>query len=75
MEVDWLKCSVVESNPEKLGGTLVFKNTRLPISAIFNNLQDGYMIDDLLLMFPGVTREQIQSLLDYAAKSTERRVA
>jgi len=46
--LDWSQCPVVESVPEKLGGAWVFRGTRMPVAAVFENLEDGLTIADLL---------------------------
>jgi uncharacterized protein (DUF433 family) len=66
--LDWTACSVVERNPAKLGGAWVFRGTRVPLSALFENLQDGATTDEFLHWFPGVTRAQVHAVLEYAAR-------
>jgi uncharacterized protein (DUF433 family) len=67
--LDWSQCPSVESIPGKRGGAWVFKGTRTPLSAVFENLQD-MSIDELVEEF-GVTREQVQAVLEFAAHSAE----
>jgi uncharacterized protein (DUF433 family) len=55
--------AVVERHPEKVSGELVFCSTRVPASALFENLQDGASIDQFVDWFPGVTRAQVEALL------------
>ena len=55
--MDWSECPAVESVPGKLSGAWVFKNTRLPISALFGNLTDGATIHDFIDWFGGVAQE------------------
>ena len=55
----------IERNPAKLSGKWVFRDTRVPISALFENLKDGVSIDEFLEWFPGVKREQIIAVLDH----------
>ena len=69
MPLDWSQCPAVESVPEKLGGAWVFRGTRMPVAAIFDNLQDGLSIDQILELYDGLTREQINTVLDFAAHS------
>lgn len=74
--IDWSFCSAVEQNPEKVSGAWVFRNTRVPVSALFENLEDGASLDDFLSWFPGVTREQAAAVLDYTIQSlNESRMA
>ena len=58
--------SVVNIDPEILGGTPVFKGTRVPIVALFDHLKRGHSIDYFLEDFPSVSRQQVQTLLDEA---------
>lgn len=67
--LDWSQCSVVESIPGKVSGAWVFRGTRVPVSAIFENLKCS-TLEEVLENFP-VTREQVQAVLDFAAKSAE----
>lgn len=57
--------NMLERQPDKVSGAWVFKGTRVPISAFFENLKDGASIDQFLEWFPGVTRVQVEALLDY----------
>src|SRR5436853_6265323 len=61
--MDWSSCPVVERDPEKVSGSWVFRDTRVPVVALFENLEGGASIDDFLLWFPGVTREQVEAVL------------
>jgi uncharacterized protein (DUF433 family) len=67
--LDWSQCSAVERSPEKVSGAWVFKGTRVPVKALFENLEDGASIDDFVEWFPGVAREQIEAVLSYAEQS------
>src|SRR4051812_44554411 len=62
--LDWSQCPAVESDPGKLSGAWVFKGTRMPVSAVFENLEDGLTINELVELYDGLTREQIQAVLD-----------
>ena len=61
----WNTCAAVERNPEKVGGAWVFRGTRVPVSALFENLRDGATIEQFLEWFPGVEREQLLAVLDH----------
>ena len=61
--MDWSSCPAVERDPEKVSGAWVFRDTRVPVVALFENLEDGASIDDFLSWFPGVTREQVEAVL------------
>jgi uncharacterized protein (DUF433 family) len=62
---------VVESVPGKLSGAWVFRGTRMPVAAIFENLEDGMSIDELVRLYDGLTREQVQAVLEFTAKSLQ----
>jgi uncharacterized protein (DUF433 family) len=66
--LDWSQCPAVESIPGKVSGAWIFRGTRVPVSAIFENLKTS-SIEEVLENFH-VTREQIQTVLDFAARST-----
>ncbi len=63
------QCPAVESIPGKRSGAWVFKGTRMPVATVFENLQD-MSVDELVEEF-GVTREQVQAVLKFAAQSAE----
>jgi uncharacterized protein (DUF433 family) len=71
MALDWSKCPAVESVPGKVSGAWVFRGTRMPVAAVFENLEHGLTIDEIVEMFDGLTREQVQAVLDFAAQSLE----
>lgn len=70
MALDWSTCSAVESIPGKVSGAWVFRGTRLPVATIFENLEDGLTIEEIMEQFD-VTRDQINAVLDFAARSLE----
>ena len=63
--IDWSSCPAVERDPEKVSSSWVFRNTRVPVIALFENLEGGASIDDFLLWFPGVTKEQVEAILEF----------
>ena len=65
----WNNLAAVERHPDKVSGAWVFCGTRVPVSALFENLRDGASIEDFLDWFPGVTRHQVETVLDYEAAS------
>jgi uncharacterized protein (DUF433 family) len=67
--LDWSECPAVESVPGKRSGDWVFRGTRTPVSVVFENLQD-MTVDELIAEF-GVTRDQVEAVLHFAARSTE----
>ncbi|MEL6355012.1 MAG: DUF433 domain-containing protein [Cyanobacteria bacterium J06627_28] len=68
--IDWSTCTAVERDPERASGAWVFRGTRVPASALFENLEDGVDIAQFVQYFPGVTLEQVQQILKHAAQST-----
>jgi uncharacterized protein (DUF433 family) len=69
MALDWSQCPAVESVPGKVSGAWVFKGTRMPVAAVFENLEDGLTIDEIVELYDGLTHEQVQAVLDFAAQS------
>ena len=69
--LDWSQCSAVERIPGKVSGAWVVRGTRMPVSAIFENLEAGANIDDILQWFDGLDREQVRAVIDFAARSLE----
>lgn len=69
--LDWTTCPVVECDPQKLSGAWVFRGTRAPVSALFENLEGGATVDQFLEWFPGVTRKQVDAVLEHAARSVQ----
>jgi uncharacterized protein (DUF433 family) len=64
--LDWSKCAVVERVPGKVSGAWLFKGTRVPVTALFENLEGGATVDDFLEWFPGITQEHLESVLRHA---------
>jgi len=69
MPLDCSQCRAVESVPGRVSGAWVFRGTRIPVAAVFENLEDGLAIDEIVQMFDGLTREQVKEVLDFAAQS------
>ena len=67
--LDWNNCPAVERVPGKVSGAWLFKGTRVPVRALFENLEAGAGIEDFLQWFPGVTREQVDAVLKHAERS------
>ena len=67
--IDWNTCPGVERSPGRVSGAWVFGGTRVPVRALFENLEDGASVDDFLEWFPGVARAQIEAVLDHASAS------
>jgi uncharacterized protein (DUF433 family) len=66
--LDWSQCPSVESSPEKVSGAWVFRGTRMPVATVFENLETGASIEETMEWFD-LTREQITSVLEFAARS------
>ena len=73
--LDWSRCPSVERVPGKVGGVWLFKGTRVPVRALFENLEDGARVDELLDWFPGVSREQVAGVLAQAGRSLTEALA
>jgi uncharacterized protein (DUF433 family) len=69
--LDWSQCPAVESVPGKVSGAWVLKGTRMPVSAILENLEDGASLDDLMEWFDGLDREQVKAAIEFAARSLD----
>ena len=67
--LDWSQCPEVERSPAKVSGAWLFRNTRVPVKALFENLDDGATVDEFLEWFPGVGKQQVIALLDFAGQS------
>ena len=67
--IDWHSCPAIERSKDKVSGAWVFRGTRIPVSALFENLESGARIDDSIEWFPGASREQVEAVLEYANMS------
>lgn len=67
MNTNWTNCPVVERDPDRVSGAWVFKGTRVPVRALFENIQGGASVDDFLEWFPGITRQQVEAILEYVS--------
>ena len=70
--LDWSKCPAVESVPGKVSGAWVLKGTRMPVSAIFENLEAGANLGDILKWYDGLDREQVKAVIEFAARSLDK---
>lgn len=68
---NWSTCSAVERDPQKVSGVWIFRGTRVPVSALFENLEDGAQLADFVAWFPGVTIEQARAVLEHVAHTLE----
>ena len=66
--IDWSTCDAVERDPARVSGAWLFRSTRVPISALFENLESG-VSREFVALFPGVTLKQVRAVLEHAARS------
>ena len=67
--IDWSTCAAVERHPERVSGAWVFRGTRVPVAALFENLEGGALVSQFVEWFPGVTIDQVRAVLEHAARS------
>jgi uncharacterized protein (DUF433 family) len=67
--LDWNQCPFVEHSPDKVSGAWLFAGTRVPVKALFENLEDGATINEFLEWFPGVGRDQVMAVLEFTEQS------
>lgn len=66
--LDWAQCPAVERMAGKVGGAWLFKGTRVPVRALFENIASGARVEEFLEWFPGVTRAQVGAVLAHAER-------
>lgn len=71
MPLDWSQCPAVESIPGKVSGAWVFKGTRMPVQSVFENLEAGMSLDEIVEVFD-VTAEEVKAVVHFAAQSLEK---
>jgi uncharacterized protein (DUF433 family) len=69
--IDWTSCPAVERDADRVSGAWVFRGTRVPVAALFENVEDGATVQNFLEWFPGVTPQQARCVLEHAARSLE----
>ena len=69
--IDWSTCSAVERDPDRVSGAWLFRGTRVPVAALFENLEDGAQLSEFVRWFPGVSLDQARIVLEHAARSLE----
>ena len=69
-DLGWAGCSAVERDPQRVSGAWVFHGTRIPVAALFENLEDGVSLAEFVELFPGVTEKQARQVLEHVARST-----
>ena len=68
---NWSTCPAVERDPLKVSGAWLFRGTRVPVAALFENLEDGAQLAEFVEWFPGVSLQQARAVLEHAALSLE----
>ena len=68
--IDWSSCPVIEHDPDRVSGAWVFRGTRVPVAALFENLEQDASVHEFLEWFPGVSLCQAREVLEHAARST-----
>ena len=69
--LDWSQCPAVERVPGKVSGAWVLRGTRMPVATIFENLESGATLDDVLTWYEGLDRKQVQAVIEFAARSLD----
>lgn len=69
--LDWSQCPAVESVPGKVSGAWTFRNSRTPVQVVFENLEDGMTIEEIIEQYP-VSRDEINAVLEFAARSLDK---
>ena len=67
--IDWSTCPEVERDPARVSGAWVFRGTRVPVAALFENLEGGAQVSQFVEWFPGVSLDQVRAVLEHAARS------
>jgi uncharacterized protein (DUF433 family) len=68
--LDWSQCPAVESVPGKVSGAWVFKGTRMPVQTVFQNLEAGATVGEIMEWF-SVTEDEILSVLRFVVQSLD----
>jgi uncharacterized protein (DUF433 family) len=69
--INWTTCTAVERDAARVSNAWVFRGTRVPVTALFENLEDGAQVSQFVEWFPDVTLEQARAVLEHAARSLE----
>ena len=67
--LDWSRCDAVERTPDRVSGAWIFTGTRVPVKALFENLEGGATVEQFREWFPGVSRQQVDAVLEHTARS------
>ena len=74
MATEWDTCPAVERDPDKLSGALIFRNTRIPVATLFENLKRGGTVDQFLEWYPGATREQVEAVNPHLRRFSQEHI-
>ena len=69
--LDWSQCPAVESVPGRVSGAWTFRNSRTPVQVVFENLEDGMTVEEIIEQFP-VSRDEINAVLEFAGRSLDK---
>lgn len=69
--MDWSTCNALERDPARLSGAWVFKGSRVPVRTLFENLEAGASVDEFVIWFQGVSKDQVLQVLQHAEQSLE----
>jgi uncharacterized protein (DUF433 family) len=67
--IDWSSCPAVERDADRMSGAWVFRGTRVPVAALFENLEDGATVSQFVEWSPGVALDQVRAVLEHARSS------
>lgn len=68
--IDWSDCPDVERDAERVSGAWLFSGSRVPVAALFENLEDGVPVGEFVQLFPGISLAQVRSVLEHVARSS-----
>jgi uncharacterized protein (DUF433 family) len=68
--LDWSQCPAVESVADRRSGAWVFRDTRTPVSVVFDNLEAGASINEIMEWFH-LSRDQVVAVIEFAARSLD----
>ncbi len=69
--IDWSDCPAVERIPGKVSGAWLFRNSRVPVKSLFENLEGGATVQEFLEWFPGIGKDQVEAVLEHTQRSLE----
>jgi uncharacterized protein (DUF433 family) len=68
--MDWSDCPEVERDAQRVSGAWVFQGSRVPVAALFENLEDGVPVGEFVQFFPGISLAQVRFVLEHVARSS-----